>query len=114
MAEEDDDRRQERHRQVAGVAQRCDPGDADEEVAEHAAAQRGQDGQDQDPDDVEALADGQQAAGQPEHEHADQLEHQPGGVVGKEAGVHRSQTATERRDGRPPEGGRPSRVRSSA
>ena len=54
---------------------RADRGhDADEHVAEHPAAQRGRAGQDEDAEQVEPLLHRDQAAGQREDEHPDEVE----------------------------------------
>ena len=68
-----------RHHQVAPVLQRGRRGGADQDVAQEPAAEARRTGQDQHPEDVEALADRDQGAGDREDEDADQVEHDQGG-----------------------------------
>ena len=69
----------DRDQQVAPVLERGRRGGADQHVAQEPAAETRRTGQDQHAEDVEALADGDQGAGDREHEDAEQVEHDQGG-----------------------------------
>ena len=69
----------DRDQQVAPVLERGGRRGADQHVAQEPAAETGRAGQDQHAEDVEALADADQGAGDREHEDADQVQHDQGG-----------------------------------